>query len=72
MASPGVLYKVEERLFTVEECHNAAEAVITSATMFVQAVVKIDDAVIGDGKPGTISNQLREAYIAEAMAEIAD
>jgi hypothetical protein len=40
--------------------------------MFVQAVVKIDDAVIGDGKPGTISNQLREAYIAEAMAEIAD
>ncbi len=65
-------YKVEERLFTVEECHNAAEAFITSATMFVQAVVKIDDAVIGDGKPGTISNQLREAYIAEAMAEIAD
>ena len=64
-------YRIEERLFTVEECHNAAEAFVTSATMFVQAVVKIDDAVIGDGKPGTISNQLREAYIAEALAEVA-
>ena len=63
-------YKIEERLFTVEECHNAAEAFITSATMFVQAVVKIDDVVIGAGKPGTISNQLREAYIAEALAEV--
>lgn len=63
-------YKIEERLFTVEECHNAAEAFITSATMFVQAVVKIDDVVIGEGKPGTISNQLREAYIAEALAEV--
>jgi len=64
-------YKVEERLFTVEESHNAAEAFITSATMFVQAVVKIDDAIIGDGKPGTASNQLRDAYIAEALAEVA-
>ena len=63
-------YKIEERLFTVEECHNAAEAFITSATMFVQAVVKIDDVVIGAGKPGTISNQLREAYITEALAEV--
>jgi len=41
-------YKIEERMFTVEECHNAAEAFITSATMFVQAVVKIDHAVIGN------------------------
>jgi len=63
-------YKIEERLFSVEECHNAAEAFITSATMFVQAVVKIDDAVIGDGTPGVISKQLREAYIAEALSEV--
>ena len=32
--------------------------------------VKIDDVVIGAGKPGTISNQLREAYITEALAEV--
>ena len=63
-------YKIEERLFTVEECHNAAEAFITSASMFVQAVVKIDGTVIGDGKPGTIAKQLREAYIAEALSAI--
>ena len=63
-------YKIEERLFTVEECHNAAEAFITSASMFVQAVVKIDGTVIGDGKPGTIAKQLREASIAEALSAI--
>ena len=63
-------YKIEERLFSVEECYEASEAFITSATMFVQAVVKIDDAVIGDGKPGIISKQLREAYVAEALAEV--
>ena len=63
-------YKIEELLFTVEECHNAAEAFITSASMFVQAVVKIDGTVIGDGKPGTIAKQLREAYIAEALSAI--
>ena len=65
-------YKIEERLFTVEECHNAAEAFVTSATMFVQGVVKIDDAVIGDGKPGVVTSQLREAYIAEALAEVGE
>ena len=65
-------YMIEERLFTVEECHNAAEAFVTSATMFVQGVVKIDDAVIGDGKPGVVTSQLREAYIAEALAEVGE
>ena len=63
-------YKVEERLFTVEECYNAAEAFVTSATMFVQPVVKIDDKQIGDGRPGLVAQQLRELYIGMALAEV--
>lgn len=63
-------YKVEERLFSVEECYNAAEAFVTSATMFVQPVVKIDDKQIGDGRPGLVAQQLRELYIGMALAEV--
>lgn len=62
-------YKIEERLFTVEECYDAAEAFITSATMFVQGVVAIDGKQIGDGKPGPVAGKLREYYIEMALAE---
>lgn len=62
-------YKIEERLFSVEECYDAAEAFVTSATMFVQAVVKIDGKQIGEGKPGSVANKLREYYIEMALAE---
>ena len=63
-------YTIEERLFTVEECYDAAEAFITSATMFVQGVVKIDDAKLNDGKVGKITQQLRQLYIEMALAEV--
>ena len=62
-------YKIEERLFSVEECYDAAEAFVTSATMFVQAVVSIDGNQIGDGKPGEVAKKLREYYIEMALAE---
>ncbi|WP_435235049.1 D-amino-acid transaminase [Psychromonas sp. PT13] len=55
--------KIEERLFTPEEARQAKEAFISSATTFVFAVVEIDGVMIGDGKPGKISNKLREIYI---------
>ena len=63
-------YTIEERLFTAEECYDAAEAFITSATMFVQGVVKIDDATLNDGKVGKITQQLRQLYIEMALAEV--
>lgn len=54
---------VEEREFTIEEALQAKEAFYTSASAFVCPVVKIDDSVIGDGKPGPISTRLRELYV---------
>src|SRR5262247_992208 len=44
--------RVEERAFSVEEALAAKEAFITSATVFVQAVVSIDGKKVGNGKPG--------------------
>jgi D-alanine transaminase len=60
--------RVEERAFTVEEALNAKEAFITSASSFVQAVVKIDGKTVADGKPGPMATRLREIYIDFARA----
>ncbi len=62
--------EVEERLFTADEAKAAAEAFISSATTFVTAVVSLDGQQIGDGKPGPITQKLREFYIEEALASI--
>ncbi|MDJ0683451.1 MAG: D-amino-acid transaminase [Alphaproteobacteria bacterium] len=52
----------EERAFSVDEAHAAAECFVSSATSFVTPVVKVDDAVIGDGSPGPLSRKLLDAY----------
>lgn len=63
--------RVEERPFTVEEALAAKEAFVTSATLFVQAVVSIDGKPVANGKPGPMTLRLREIYVdfARATAE---
>ena len=60
--------RVEERPFSVEEALAAKEAFITSASSFVQSVTSIDGKPVGDGKPGSMTNRLREIYIDFARA----
>ena len=55
--------RVEERLFTLEEAHEAAEAFITSASSFVMPVVSIDGRPVGTGKPGPRTRKLRALYL---------
>ncbi|HVX78825.1 MAG TPA: D-amino-acid transaminase [Bradyrhizobium sp.] len=63
--------RVEERPFSVEEALAAKEAFITSASLFVQAVVNIDGNAIADGKPGPMTQRLREIYVEFARATAA-
>jgi D-alanine transaminase len=60
--------RVEQRLFSVEEALVAKEAFITSATLFVQPVVTIDGKAVANGKPGPMTNRLREIYLDFARA----
>jgi D-alanine transaminase len=60
--------RIEERPFTIEEALSAKEAFITSASLFVQAVVSIDGRTIGNGTPGPMTNRLREIYLDFARA----
>jgi D-alanine transaminase len=55
--------RVEERPFSVQEALAAKEAFITSASLFVQAVVNIDGKDVADGKPGPMTKRLREIYV---------
>lgn len=55
--------EIEERLFSIEEAKSAREVFVSSATSFATPIVKIDDTVIGDGKPGPMSRRLLEAYL---------
>jgi D-alanine transaminase len=63
--------RIEERPFSVEEALAAKEAFITSASLFVQAVVTIDGKPVANGKPGPMTSRLREIYVdfARATAE---
>ena len=55
--------RFEERPFTLAEAQASAEAFITSASVFILPVVRIDGREVGNGKPGPLTSRLREIYI---------
>ncbi|MFY0637585.1 D-amino-acid transaminase [Maricaulis maris] len=58
--------EIEERGFTPQEAYEAREAFLTSATSFVTPVVLIDNHIIANGEPGSLTLSLRQAYLGEA------
>jgi branched-chain amino acid aminotransferase len=57
-------YKVEEGVVTLDDIAAAKEAFLTSTTKRIVPIVKVNETVIGDGKPGAISLALLEDLIA--------
>jgi D-alanine transaminase len=55
--------ELEERAFTVEEAKDAREAFVSSATSFVTPVTRIDGVSVGNGRAGSLSLDLRRAYL---------
>jgi D-alanine transaminase/branched-chain amino acid aminotransferase len=54
---------VEEREIDISEVHNASEVFLTSTTRRVMPVLKMDDKVIGNGKPGAITRKLWNQFL---------
>lgn len=54
--------KVEERDITVDELLTASEVFLTSTTKKIMPVLKIDDSIISDGKPGNITRELYREF----------
>ena len=65
LAEEGIAF--EERAFSLAEARAAREAFLTSSSAFVLPVTRIDNAVIGDGRPGPVTRRLRQLYV-EAVA----
>ncbi len=60
---------VSERAFNIVEAKAAAEAFITSTSINVLPVVKIDDKLVGNGKVGEITKKLQELYNAHILKQ---
>ena len=56
LADAGVA--LEERAFSVAELRAAREVFITAASTFVKPVLRLDDAPVGDGEVGPVSQAL--------------
>jgi D-alanine transaminase len=59
--------RFEERKFSRNDAIVAREAFITGATTLVTPVVTIDEHPIGDGRPGPVSQKLRNLYHGQAI-----
>ena len=51
-------YQAIEGVVTLEDVYQAKEAFLTSTTRRIVPIVKLDDKVIGNGKPGLVSRTL--------------
>ena len=59
---------VVERAFSLDEAKAAREAFLTSTSSFVVPVVQIDDKVIANGRPGSVTEHLLTLYLAFASS----
>jgi D-alanine transaminase len=59
--------EVVERPFTPEEAKGAREAFVSASSAVIIPVIRIDDTVIGNGAPGSITLRLRQAYAATSL-----
>jgi D-alanine transaminase len=57
-----------ERPFSVAEALSAQEAFLTSTTVDLLPVVRIDGVLVGNGQPGPLGRKLRECYLTHAAS----
>lgn len=63
-------FLVEERIITLRDIRTAKEAFMTSTTKRVLPIVQVDNAIIGNGQPGTVVNFLDQALEREETAKM--
>lgn len=68
--APTIL-PIELRPIKMNEISAISEAFVTSASRGIVPVVQIDEHIIGDGKPGPLTLQLRAAYLAWEESHLA-
>ncbi len=59
----GQQYRVETRDVHLDEVKNAAEVFTTSTTKRILPITRVDDQLIGNGKPGPVTMALNQAFV---------
>ncbi|MEZ0467875.1 D-amino-acid transaminase [Phaeobacter sp. SYSU ZJ3003] len=59
---------IEERAFTIAEAQEADEVFITASPVYALPVVEVDGKQVASGKPGRLTQELRQLFIDEAVA----
>jgi D-alanine transaminase len=59
-------HTLEERSFALTEAKQAAEAFLTSSSVYLLPITRIDGDKVGNGKPGDFSKRLRQLYLDHA------
>lgn len=62
--------RCRERHLRLRDLREASEVMLTSTLREVMPVVRIDRAIVGDGRPGPIARRLRELLQAHAVATV--
>jgi D-alanine transaminase len=57
---------LEERSFALSEALQATEAFLTSSSVFLLPITRIDGTPVGNGKPGEVAKRLRQLYVEHA------
>lgn len=70
VADAGI--EVVERPFTVEELLSAREVFLTSASALATPVIQVDDRVIGNGRPGSVTARLVDIFRAYVSSDSVD
>jgi len=63
-------YSSGEGTITMEDIHQAKEVFLTSTTKRIVPIVQVNDTLIGDGKPGSVSLSLLNDLIALEQADM--
>lgn len=54
---------VEEGRYTVDQLYRADECFLTNTSMEIMPVTSVDHRPVGDGKPGPVTQRLREQFV---------
>jgi len=60
---PTTNWKLEEKTISMNELYDADEVFLSSTTKMVMPVIRIDDKVIANGKPGIITTTLLNLFV---------
>lgn len=61
-AGENIGLNIQEESFTPEQAANSDELCVASTTKDILAVIKFDDTIIGDGKPGKYTKWMAEEF----------